>query len=199
MKSAVLSALYLFSVLFTLGADLPPAKYSGKASVDGLGTIALPAGEWILEFRRVQLAGADKTLRDYFTFKRVDADLERITIFRYRPGYPWPIRNMLDGISETMGNGIPPEEEPNKGGQEIHTMRLVPQAPKPEDKHITFSFISMRQPPSRSWLCHSYLFMCDSYAFVLTHSSQVVISPEAVQDVGDGSRLLTTPLQPPNK
>jgi hypothetical protein len=197
MKSAILSALYVLIAISPLRAESPPAKYKRTANVEDLGTIAFPTGEWILEFRRVQPPGADVKLRDYFTFKRVNGDLERMTIFRYKPGYPWPLVNMLDGIGETMGNGIPPEEEPHKAGQEIHPLMLEPRVPNSKDKYLNFTFISVQEPPSRCWLCHAYLFLREGYAFVLTHSSQSVINPNTIDDVGIHSRFLTAALKPP--
>ena len=200
MKSAVLSALYLLIGLFSLRAESPPLKYSGEANVEGLGTIAFPAGEWLLEFRRVQPVGAAAYLRDYFTFKKVDGDFERLTFYRYRPECPTPLDHMLDGLTEERGDGVPVEEwlQKTKTCEDTVSMRPVHDGSSKE-KYIRFTFFVVQKLPLRSWLCHSYLFTHQVFSFVITHSSQFVTNPITVADVGDKSRFLTSPPKAPNK
>jgi hypothetical protein len=104
----------ILSVIIAVGhlrAAAPESPYTGRAAIDGLGTIAFPAGEWLLEAQSAQSAADTPPHREYFIFRRVGGALvERITFLRYPPKHSPLLSHMLDSITEGLGNGIPPEE-----------------------------------------------------------------------------------------
>lgn len=185
----------IFSLIFA-GAHMNAApavtQYSGKTAIEGLGTIVLPAGEWILELQSTRPAADTPQHRDYFIFRRAGSGLvERITFLRYSPKYSLPLSHMLDSLMEGLGNGIPPEEHGSTraAGWTAHPMRLEPRSPKPEDREIDFSFIQVPTQSGPPWLCHAHLFSSDGCAFVIVHASQTVTSPETVVEIRQNSHL----------
>src|SRR5689334_21641126 len=122
-------------------------SYSGKATIARLGMIAFPAGEWSLEFQRIQAPTNSPYLADYFVFKMFAERMERLTFLRYPPTVtPRQLGHMLDTIGETMGDGIPGEEKQSEdhGAGVIHPMRLMPASPTATERQIEYSFIQVR-------------------------------------------------------
>src|SRR5688572_20920084 len=61
-------------------------RYSGKANVENVGLVGFPPGQWYLETSRVQKdPDVNRQAREYFVFRRADAEGERLTIVRYNP------------------------------------------------------------------------------------------------------------------
>lgn len=190
------AACSLLACLTRSQAQASPPKFTGDAIVDGLGTVTFPGGEWSLEFQRLHQPESDnRNQPDYFVFKKLGGQLERLTFLRHRPtSPPRQLQFFLDGIGETMGDGIPNEEKNKYGGKGglIYPMRLVPQTPKETDRSISFSFIHVNPPSEPTWLCHTILFLHDSSVFVIAHASTSAIDPNVVQDVQAHSRFSTT-------
>src|SRR5687768_12660463 len=125
-------------------------KYAGATNVAGLGRIAFPAGEWSLELQKIQAPTNHVELPDYFVFKKIGDQLERLTFLRYPPTIPpRKIAFMLDPVWETLGDGIPAEEKKEYSGEgEIHPMRRQPESPSDTERTIAFSFIHSLPPPA---------------------------------------------------
>src|SRR4051812_28443 len=115
MKALIALVVSFFIASGVVAKDA--ARYSGHAQVEGLGEVAFPAGEWELEYSRVQQDPArDKQQREYFVFKRTGVAGERLTILRYNPviaprTIPYPRRDP----TFWLGNGLPMEVEKPTG------------------------------------------------------------------------------------
>jgi hypothetical protein len=186
VKATAIIILGLLGAICASESQSMARKYTRTAVVASLGKIAFPAGEWTLEFQRLQNPTNSVFIPDYFVFKRVGDRLERLTFFRYPPTTtPRPLASMLDTVGETMGDGLPWEEKKaeDRSRGPIYSLRIDPPSPSATERRITFSFIYAAPDPAPSWLCHAFLFSHDSSVFVIAHASTSVISPEPVQDV----------------
>jgi hypothetical protein len=185
VKPVAIIILGLLAASLEIQSHAVEKKYTGRAVIADLGNVAFPAGEWSLEFQRIQASTNALHLPDYFVFKKVSDPLERLTFLRYPPTTtPRQLAHMLDTVGETMGDGVPWQERKEYSiGGEIHPMRLEPHSPTSTERTITFSFIHVRPSPAPAWLCHSFLFLHGGSAFVLAHASTSVINPETVSDV----------------
>jgi hypothetical protein len=165
-------------------------KFSGKATVEGLGLVAFPPGQWRLEFQ-----GRDKSENyswgDYFVFRRTGLPLHRLTVFRVPPGRAAPALYMyLDTLHETMADGIPilqrwPKLDVVESG---FPLRLDP-PDGASTNEIDISFTSKTQSGT-SWLTHACLSRpYHGWTFILVYTSTEVTSPELVEDVRLFSRL----------
>ena len=190
MNRPFLAAALVLATL-TCGRAQPTTSYTDRAAVDGFGLIALPAGEWSLEFRRITPNEA-RNRPSYIVFKRRDR-LERLTLLRYAPVTPTATkpRNLttfLDTIVEDLGDGIPfQEKERTDQGGTIHPMRSEPPTPNANDRYISLSFIHIHPSPKPSWLSHVVLFSREGFVFIIAHASMSVTNPETVEDVQSGS------------
>jgi hypothetical protein len=167
---------------------------SGKATVDGLGLVAFPPGNWFSEFQ-----GSDTnhaySWGDYFVFRRTGQPPHRLTIFRIPPGNAAPALYMyLDSLFETMGDGIPiqqqwPKEDKMESG---HPLRTDP--PDVADANdIEYSFMS-KMESGMSWLTHVHLSgFDDRWRYIIVYTSTEVTSPEILDTVRFHSRFAQTP------
>jgi hypothetical protein len=163
---------------------------SGKATVDGLGLVAFPPGNWLLEFR-----GSDTnhaySWGDYFVFRRTGQPPHRLTIFRIPPGNAAPALSMyLDTLWETMGDGVPvqqqwPKEDKVESGHPLRTD--PPNLANAND--IEFSFMS-KMESGMSWLTHAHLSgFDDRWRYIIVYTSTEVTSPEILDTVRFHSRF----------
>jgi hypothetical protein len=185
----ILAALLLASSVYTAPSD---RQFSGKAQVDGLGLVAFPPGQWSLELTRIQPDKNDSKRPDYFVFKKAGDPVQRLAFLRRSPAIaPKHLYQLMDGLVETMGDGVPFEE--TKGPLDYGSAFPMRQEPKDVTgaREIEFSFISNRRSTGVSWLCHAVLFFKEGWVFVIVHTSPEVTSPELIQDVHFRSWLST--------
>ena len=197
VRTTALLILLLSLAFSDSRAESPTIKYTGKSTVEGLGTVVFPAGEWLLEFRRVEPDSADlKPI--YFVFKKLGAQLERLTFLRYSEASA-PIW-LLDTTGETMGDGIPFDQKqyrPPADGDTVYPMRIDPQPMKSTDTRIVYSFIHVHAAPKPSWLCHTILFSRENAVFIIAHASTSVTNPETVEDVQSNSTFSPNAMSAP--
>ena len=182
----------------TIALFLAAAPFAGTVEIEGLGLVALPPGEWMVEV-------ADATPRmeeipDCYIFRRVGIDWERLTILRYRPEIaPGKLVNLADTMADSFNEGVPifmQSEVSLFGGYVAEQDAVVElqRAPKDWDaKVLVFSDIhtSSNRP---TWMSHVVLAGKDGAAFGYLHSSTRVLSPEAVDEVWLDSRLTARPI-----
>jgi hypothetical protein len=183
MKAQILAAL-LCLCSFEGFAQEATATFSGESQVSGLGSITLPLGKWQLEYSKVAAEPRD---RDYYVFKKVADVPERVAVVRYQVDSDYPLMNYIDGIMETLGNGIPGEAEVKKGGT-AHFMAMPSNFPK-DAKDLNFSFIHVPALPELPWLSQVYLQRRNGMTYAVVYASQRVIDPEVVMDVAISVRL----------
>lgn len=167
-------------------------SYQGTTQIAGLGTVAFPPGEWLLEFRRIEPSTSNYQLPDYHVFKRKGDRLERLTILRYlQTDTPRQLALMLDTVGETLGDGVPwPDKKEKNPVGEMFPLRTDPAEPKLTERHLGYSFIHSLPQPAASWICHTHLFLQDNAVIIIAHASTSVITPEVVSKVQSGSRFL---------
>jgi hypothetical protein len=154
--------------------------------------VAFPPGEWLIEFRRTP---PQSQPRDYFVFKRVSPPVHRLAVLRYSSVRAAPALYMyLDGLHETMGDGVPMEE---RWPKEDEVYGVFPMRQEPQDvgkvSDIDFSFVAQGKSGT-SWLTHTHLWRrYDNWTFIFVYASTEVTSPEVLDEVQGRSELLAAP------
>ena len=187
MKPLLLICLWLMSGTWVLMAQEIGTKYSGRAEVPGLGTVEFPAGEWFLEFRRPPPTPNPAHRPDYFGFRKVADIPERIGFQRYSPETAAErLWNYLDGLGERLGEGAPPEElGSTSNGGTIYPLRFEPSIGhlKPDTRHISYSFINIKEGRPLNWLVHTHLSSKNGWVFIVIHASPSVTNPDMARDL----------------
>jgi hypothetical protein len=187
MKSSVLIAALLITWLATSPGQEIGTKYSGSAEIPGLGVVDFPAGEWFLEFRHPPPTPNPARRPDYFGFRKVSPIPERLGFRCYDPiTAPGQLVHCLDGIGEDLGEGAPSEALGSiPTGGTIYPMRIEPSLSdiKADTKEIAYSFIHINSKRPLNWLCHTFLFSKEGWAFVIFHASPSVTNPDTVREL----------------
>jgi len=191
-----MKALFAVVILTWFAATSGPAEsieaqYSGKADVPDVGRIVFPTGKWFLEMSRVQTDPAlGKQFREYFVFKRADAENERLTVLRYNPLIVpenlAELRHFQDHF--LRGNGLP--DETAKPDTEQGDVRLLSEV-KHSEEDIALSIMTSYPKSRELWLCHVRFFRRDGWGFVMAHAATTLIDPGTVCRVMLPSRFLT--------
>ncbi|MFN9035368.1 MAG: hypothetical protein ACK5YO_03675, partial [Planctomyces sp.] len=95
-----MNLLLLFVLSLTAGET-----YSGVVTIDRVGQVALPPGDWLLEYAFTPDIKSNNP--DIYVFKKRGDRLERFTIERYGPHIAGPIDSYFDSIGDLRANGIP--------------------------------------------------------------------------------------------
>ncbi len=186
-------ALLVLAVIFMAhdrSAWAREGTYSGKARVEHLGLVAFPPGQWYLEASRVQKdANLERQAREYFVFRRADAEAERLTIVRYNQFLRrQPLADLMNDEHFRFGNGLPDEERRN--GADAGEIRVRKDLRR-SDVEVESTFVTAYAKPKAVWMCHTYLTGRYGWMFVFVHASTRVLDPTAVLRVESGSKLRT--------
>ena len=95
-----MNLLILFMLSLTAGET-----YSGVVTIDRVGQVALPPGDWLLEYAFTPDIKSNNP--DIYVFKKRGDRLERLSIERYGPHIAGPIDSYFDSIGDLRANGIP--------------------------------------------------------------------------------------------
>jgi hypothetical protein len=154
--------------------------FSGSSLVPGLGQVFFPPGKWTMEFRRLQ--PATNTWRpDYFVFTNESEPVHRLAFLKYPPRVAGrQLWSRIDGLHESMGEGVPPQERTGDESYSITMMGNDLVSLPPDPTNISWSFISTRK--GLSWLCHATLLNHDGSDFAVLYTSREVTLPSLRDD-----------------
>lgn len=168
-------------LLLLLVAESSP-QLTGTCDVVALGTIALPPGNWSLQWSHVSSIAAKTP--DVFIFAKTTTRTERITILRYGPHIsPRKPVYLCDSVGDNSLFGIPHFLDAN--ATQRATDGEVEMIRKPRDWNASDISVTYVYPDSdgRMWMSDASLFTQDKSTFVCIHCAPSVLSPSVLTDM----------------
>ena len=188
---------------------LAPAVLPGGVEIDGFGTVELPHGPWVLE--RTHLPAGRGGGARVVIFRRPGGATERFTVVHYPPpnrvAWPW---FYCDNVLDSTPYGVPrfvlggeerdaeerartPGEladEPGSAHLDFFEPRHATSAEREAADRVGLTCLHPRASVDRpNWMCHAIVAKAKATrgraggVFVLVHSGERVLLPEAVADV----------------
>ena len=177
----------LVLLLAFVGGD----TYSGKVPLPGIGSVALPRGDWLLE--RTSTPDKSKGEPDVFVFKKVGPRLERLTFQRFGPHISHPIEAYFDSIGDSTSNGIPIHLLNRKNEHDaVHIMKPVYEL-ELGCKASSYIYTSETKDP---WISHAFVNDRKGWILVCVHASPHVLSPDAIDSIYHDSEFLVGESKP---
>ncbi|MEL7500419.1 MAG: hypothetical protein AAFN77_22690 [Planctomycetota bacterium] len=187
-------AIVIFALLI-----LHPQEAVSEYDVPGLGRIDLPDGKWKLEDSKTPERGAN-----VHVFKKETADVERITIVRFKKtqgerglvlkdSYAF-CDDIADsaftgGASSNWGPVGEKQDEDQEDTRTNHMIRL-PTESSAEPLAVTNICASEN---GKHWMNHGLIASNKEYVFLFIHTSTKLLSPETIENVYFSSPLKTWP------
>jgi hypothetical protein len=174
----MLLALLMFVVTATQGET-----YEATVTVEGIGTIALPPGKWLLEHSKSFDTQSNNP--DVFVFKKEGDRLERLTFQRFDSHIIHPIGAYFDSIGDSTSNGVPRRLFDFKDDYNtVHILRPVFDMKRSGDKVTCLGGSFLYESESgKHWMSHAFVSDQDGWVLVCVHASPFAISPDTVSYV----------------
>jgi hypothetical protein len=185
-----MNLLILFMLSLTAGET-----YSGVVTIDRVGQVALPPGDWLLEYAFTPDIKSNNP--DIYVFKKRGDRLERLSIERYGPHIAGPIDSYFDSIGDLRANGIPLRllDYKSNGEHDLVDMLRDPFVFRRTGDRVTAKGASYiyTSEVNEPWMSHAIVSAQTDCVLVCVHASPFAISPSAVRDVFSGSKFLEPP------